>query len=634
MTQSPDLHWLPPPPADWRARLRALAAATPDRRAWEEAVGLARHDLSFQATNALATVTGRLFGETPADPATPVERLAVLSTSTTTHLLPALHVGALRRGILLVARENDYGLYRQALVEEPSWLVDFAPTAVLFALDAEHVARGVAECADLDARRRLLDRFLADLRGLWRIAGDRFGARVLQQTIVPRFPRFVGNNEHRDPGSAAAFVDAVDARLREIADADRVDLVAVDDRIAIDGLAAWYDPTFWFRAKQEIALPAAPMFGDLVGRLVAARRGRTAKCCVFDLDDTLWGGVVGDEGALGVTIGQGSALGEAFVAIHRHALDLRRRGILLAVCSKNDEAVARAVFRDNPDMVLKEEHIACFVANWTDKAENLRTIARRLGIGLDTLVFVDDNPFERDLVRRELPMVFVPEVPAAPELVPACLADGGFFESTDLTAEDFARAGFYRDRPVLDPTASSTDLEARLGELDMVLEWGRIDAAALPRTAQLVNKTNQFNLTTRRRSEAELERLVAEPGTVGLQMRLVDRYGDQGLVVVVIARPDGSETWEIDTWLMSCRVLGRRVEEATLNVLAAAVAACGGRRLVGVYRPTAKNEMVRPLYRRLGFETIEETPEEVRSALDLATFVPFAPPLRTREVVR
>ena len=638
MSNRPNLHWLPQRPSDWRARLKAMSERQPSAESWAEAIGLAGYDLDFTATNALAGVVGRIFPpETSSFLDSRPERLAVLSSSTTSHLLPGLVVGALRQGIHLIAEENDYGLYREALAQDSGRIADFRPTSILFALDTHHLTRGVADCRTRAEAEALVERTLADLRALWARARDRFTAKILQQTPIPCFPSLMGSNEHRNPASAATLVARMNTRLREIADEDGIDLVALDDRVARDGLSAWYDVTFWLKAKQEIALPAAPMFGDLVARILAARQGRTAKCLVLDLDNTLWGGVVGDEGPLGVTLGEGSALGEAFLSVQAYARDLRRRGVILAVCSKNDDEIARSVFRENPDMLLKEGDISCFVANWTDKATNLREIARRLNIGVDSLVFLDDNPFERALVRRELPMVFVPELPAAPEGYVAALADSGRFEATTLTEEDLARVEYYRaDRPSIDLQIEATDLEGHLADLQMQMTWGRIEEKTLVRTTQLINKTNQFNLTTRRYGEEEVRAMSSDPNTLCLWFRLADRYGDHGLIGVVIARKSSldAEMFEVDTWLMSCRVLGRRVEQAVLEVLVAAVRAEGGRELLGIYRRTAKNDMVHDLYGRLGFEVVATLPGEIRSRLDLSKFDTFSPPIVIREVSR
>jgi FkbH-like protein len=631
---SPDLYWHPLPSHDWRPRLAALAKSKATEGAWDEAVALANHRLNFQLTNALAAVTVQLFKKPPADfLQTKPERLAILSSSTTAHLHPSLRVGALRRGLWLDTYENEYGQYRQELLDKNSALGDFSPTTVLFCLDAAHLSRGIQDCRTRDQASRFVEDFVTNLGELWRIARDRFDCHVLQQTIVPCLPPLFGENEHRYPASAAAFVAAANARLRELSDVAQGELVAVDARIAQDGLAAWHNPALWLKSKQEIALGAAPMYGDLVGRVIAAKQGRVAKCCVLDLDNTLWGGVVGDDGVDGIVVGQGSTLGEAFVAMQTHALELRRRGVILAVCSKNDDQVARRPFATHPDMVLKESHFGCFIANWDDKAANIRTIARHLNIGLDTLVFVDDNPFERSLVRRELPMVSVPELPDDPVLYPRCLADAGYFEGVTLTDEDFARADYYG--PERRPTgegASETDLAGYLTGLEMNLVWGPVDPVSLARTVQLINKTNQFNLTTKRYTEQEVRALMADPSAVCLQLRLLDRFGDNGIIAVVIGHLTDGLVLELDTWLMSCRVLGRQVEEATLNVVAEVARRLGARKLLGIYRPTQKNGMVSGHYKRLGFSRLTEDVGGTVSILDLETYEPHETSIRTSEL--
>jgi FkbH-like protein len=346
---------------------------------------------------------------------------------------------------------------------------------------------------------------------------------------------------------------------------------------------------------------AVPLYGDLVMRLAAARYGRSAKCLVLDLDNTVWGGVVGDDGVQGLALGQGSAEGEAFVAFQRYALDLSKRGVILAVCSKNDEANALAPFETHPDMILKRADIACFVANWEDKATNIRRIAATLNIGLDSLVFADDNPFERNLVRQELPMVAVPEIPEEPALVAQCIADAGYFEAIALTEEDRARAAQYQANAARTSMASAvTDMGAYLESLDMRMVWDRFDEIGLPRITQLINKSNQFNLTTRRYNEEQVRAMIADPAVISLQLRLLDRFGDNGMIAVVIARQDGAVA-EIDTWLMSCRVLGRKAEEATLALLAAQARNQGVDKLIGRYVPSAKNGMVAGHYEKLGF---------------------------------
>ncbi|MGD9478991.1 HAD-IIIC family phosphatase [Shinella sp. G-2] len=630
MAASPDLYFLPAVPEDWRMRLRALAAAQASPEAWAESIALAGFALNFTQASALDTIVHRLFTTVPADLlSTAPERLAVLSSATMTHLLPSLRVSALRRGIWLDTWENDYGLYHQAVLDRDTPLEGFAPTAVLFSLDAEHTTRGIGACRALTEAEQQKESLLAMLEALWARSVERFGAQVLQQTLLPRLPETLGGNEHCNPGSAAAHLRAINEALRPRTAAAGVGLVALDARAATDGLAAWFNPALWFKSKQEINPAAAPMFGELPLRQIAARKGKVAKCCVLDLDNTLWGGVVGDHGINGIIVGQGSAEAESFSAIQAYAASLRRRGILLAVCSKNDESVARRAFEENPNMTLKAGDFASFVANWEDKPSNLRRIARELNIGLDSLVFVDDNPFERDLVRQTLPMVFVPELPEEPALIPAALSDAGCFESLALTAEDFDRAGLYApERRMPDLTDPSTDLPAYLASLGMTMKWGNVDDASRARVTQLINKTNQFNVTTRRYTEAQVKAMEADETGFCLHFRLLDRFGDNGLIGVVIGRLGAAATIEIDSWLMSCRVLGRHVEEAMLNVVVAEAAARHARKVVGVYLPTERNGMVAELYPRLGFAPLSADETGRTFVLELDAFTPHTPPIQ------
>jgi FkbH-like protein len=616
------LYWLPEL-ADWRDRLRAFGKG--GAAAWDEAVALANTRLDFIRTNALdQTVAAAFGGKPPKELSTKPIRLALLGSSTMAHLHAAIRVAGMRRGLWIEIYENDYGQYWQELTDQASALHEFQPTTVLLALDAHHLSAGLGAglgAADAD---HLFGEASGRIRECWRLAREAFRCPVIQQTPLPVHPTFLGNNEHRLPGSRHAFIDRLNREMRSVADGDGVDILAVDTRAATDGLKAWHDPALWHRAKQELSPAAAPMYGELVARLLAAKQGRSSKCLVLDLDNTLWGGVIGDDGLAGLVLGQGSALGEAFVDFQDYARELSRRGVILAVCSKNDEANALEPFEQHPEMVLKRGDIASFVANWNDKVSNIRSIAQELNIGLDSLVFVDDNAFERSLVRRELPMVAVPEVSDDPPTFAQTLADAGYFEAVAVTEEDRVRTEQYqgnRQREQL--KASVTDLDAYLRSLEMQLIWRRFDPIGLQRTVQLINKTNQFNLTTRRYSDEDVLAVMNDPCAFGLQLRLIDRFGDNGIIAIVIGKMQGDNELLIDTWLMSCRVLGRQVEPTTLNLVAEAAKRLGARRIVGEYLPTKKNGMVKDHYQKLGFIVLDNAEDgSSRSALDLATFVP------------
>ncbi len=608
-------HWLPVredfdaalrevktlPPAEAARRLRELATSRLDLT---QTTKLDRAHLAAQKSY------GQLPGLEPL-------RLAILGSATTSHLPAGIRVAGLRRGLGIEIYEAPYGMYFQELMSSvPTGLSTFNPQAILLALDARHIASNTSADAALDL-----------LQSCWRRARETFHCQMIQQTIMPVLPNLVGSNEDRMPSSPAAIVAEINRRLPALAAQESVDLLALDRIIAGEGLTFWHDPALWHRSKHEVHPRAAALYGEHLARLLAAARGRSAKCLVLDLDNTLWSGVIGDDGLEGIVLGQGSELGEAHAELQRYALSLTERGIILAVCSKNDEANALAPFTSHPEMLLKREHIACFVANWQDKATNLRNIAQQLNIGLEALVFVDDNPAERAIIRQELPEVHVPELPDDPSAFVPTLAAAGYFEALRLTADDRARASQYQANAERERLKeSATDMDAYLRSLRMTLTAGPFDNLNLARITQLINKTNQFNLMTERLTEPEVTARMNDPQWITLYARLTDRFGDNGLIALLMARlqpnPAGQHEAVIETFLMSCRVLGRGVEQACLNLLAAAAQQRGAIGLIGQYRPTEKNSMVRDLYTRLGFTPLDARDNVTRFKLDLRTFTP------------
>ncbi len=617
-----DLIWLPER-ADWTTLLKTASEQEP-REAFATFHLLANSRMDFVRAARLDKAIQRYKDEHGVAPGLPTVRLALLASSNISALIPGIRVGALRRGLVVEVYEGPYGVYRQEIADASSGLHAFRPEVVCFALDAQHLAG--AETASVEGA-------LADLRGYWEAARTALHCVVVQQTVLPRIPTVVGNNEERLPQSPAAIIEGINHGLRAMAQAEGVYLLSVDRWAAEDGLWQWHDPSLWYSSKQEIHPRVSNTYGDQLGRLLAALRGRSSKCLVLDLDNTVWGGVIGDDGVEGIVLGQGTAAGEAHLALQHYARRLSQRGVILAVCSKNDEVNAFAGFDQHPEMLLKRSDIACFVANWQDKATNLREIAERLNIGLDSLVFVDDNPVERGLIRRELPMVAVPELPEEPAEYVTTLARAGYFEALEITAEDRERAEQYRANAEREGLRrSATDMDSFLDALGMTLTWSSFDPASLKRVVQLINKTNQFNLTTRRYSEADVLTMLRDPNTATVQMRLTDVYGDNGMIGLVIGRRTPEGALLIDTWLMSCRVLGRQVEEATLNLLAEHAVRLGCTSLIGEFRPTAKNSMVREHYAKLGFELLD-TREDGSTlwALSLDGFTPRTTHMEVRE---
>ena len=554
-------------------------------------------------------------------------RLALIGSATTSHLAPAIRVAALRRGLLVEVYEGNYGMYMHELSDPGSALHAFKPDALLIALDAHHLA---------DAPGSSAESALSLMEQCWDLAAGHLQCAVLQQTVLPVFPPYLGNNEQRLAESPANIVDEVNAALRKRADAADVHLLTLDSFCRAEGVSAWYEPALWYKSKHEVHPRASVVYGDQVARQLAALRGLSSKCLVLDLDNTLWGGVIGDDGLEGIVLGQGSAVGEAHLHFQRYCAALASRGVILAVCSKNDEVNARLPFTKHTEMVLRESHIACFVANWQDKASNLRQIATTLNIGIDSLVFADDNPAERALIRKELPLVQVPELPEDPALYADIIAKAGYFEGLRVTSEDKERRQQYQANSERARMREQvTDVEGYLKSLGMELMVEPFSEAGLARTTQLINKTNQFNLTTRRYTETEVRALANSAEVITLQARLTDRFGDNGTIAVLIARIGADREAVIDTWLMSCRVLGRRVEEACLNVLVGACQDHGVTRLIGEYRPTEKNGMVRDLYSRLGFSGLssEGTSAEQRLQLELNSYQQKPVPMKVSLLV-
>nr|WP_019363857.1 HAD-IIIC family phosphatase [Pseudomonas luteola] len=604
------LPWLPPHPDLSAAISEAKREADPAKR-----LSQAAYLSGFRRDFTLTTRLDKLAAEGLSDLTTAGDlaalglrplRIALLSSHTVDHLVPAIRVAGLSRRLALSVYVAPYGMYRQALLMDDPALSSFAPQVILLAVDAKDTSLQLPLDASEAQVSSAVETRIEELRHLWRLARERYAAQVIQQTLVTAEPLLFGSFEAHVPAAPFVVIERLNTAIRAAAREEGVLLMDLAWQAAQGmygtGLA---EPVRWHQAKQLVSPTLAPLYGDQLARVAAAGVGLSRKCLVLDLDNTLWGGVIGDDGVHGIQIGQGSPVGEAFLAFQHYAGKLAKRGIILAVCSKNDLAVAEAAF-DHPEMGLKRSDIAAFVANWEDKASNLRRIASMLNIGLDSLVFVDDNPAERDIVRRELPEVAVPELPEDVADYPARVAAAGYFETVSFTTDDTARSRHYAlnaERKVA--MSQATDMEGYLRGLQMVLTATTIGPAELIRTTQLINKTNQFNLTTRRYSEAEVERLAADDRAITLAVRLSDKFGDNGLISVVLACADTAWAQDellIDTWLMSCRVLGRQVEEAVLDVLIKRATAAGWAALIGEYRPTDRNGMVAEHYAALGFD--------------------------------
>ncbi len=599
------LPWLIAPPADLRRKAKAVTGPSRGRALQ----GLASHRLDLSGARHVAKAVKSALADDASDPLRRVD-LTILAGATVDLLGESIIAGAARHGVAVALHGVPFGQVQQELLDPSSSLHRSAADVVLLMLDHRSVPAGAGPTAahpGVQDVLALVDQARASLPG-----------RTLVLTTLPAPPtRLFGSLDPVLPGTTASAVAAVNAGILQRAAEWGAPVLDLASLAAEAGTARWHDAAHYHLHKLPFAPDLGPWVGDHVGRLLGALRGAARKCLVLDLDNTCWGGVIGDDGLEGIEIGPGTGLGEAHAALQRYALDLRARGVVLAVCSKNDDANARQPFREHPDMLLREEHIAVFQANWRDKASNLVAIARTLNIGTDALVFVDDNPVERAIVREHLPEVAVPELPDDPSGYVATVAGGGWFEAVAWSAQDGARADQYRanaQRATLQEQVA--DLDSFHRSLEMRIRFAPFDGVGRPRIAQLIGRSNQFNLTTRRYTAEQIAAMEQDPDVVTLQVRLTDRFGDNGMIAALIGRVAGAAL-EIDTWLMSCRVLGRRVEEATLAELVRLGRERGLSHLVGRWIPSGRNGLVEHHYDKLGFEGAGVDREHTLWRLDL-----------------
>jgi FkbH-like protein len=601
-----DLAWLPPPPPDFAARCRAVAESTGESSRQVQA--LASYALDENQLNRLAKTIAALRKSNALKPLVPF-RLGLISNSTVDFLVPALIATAARHGIALECIPAHYDQVMQEALSPTSLVNAAKPDAVLMAIDyrALPLQSALANQEESDKSvQRAID-YLGTVRAGLKAHG---GAICILQTIAAPAERLFGSFDRVLPGTLRNVIDRLNVRLADsvLGTADLLlDVAGIAETV---GTENWHSPTEWNLAKIPFSNHYLPLYADHVARLIAALRGKSRRVLVLDLDNTVWGGVIGDDGLEGISCAQGDPTGEAHLSVQRLALELRARGIALAVSSKNNDDVARSPFRQHPEMLLKEEHIAVFQANWNDKATNIKAIAKELSLGTDAMVFLDDNPVERNLVRQMLPEVAVPELPSDPALYARTLAAAGYFETIAFSDEDIKRAGFYQDNAKrVELQKQAGDIDAYLASLGMEITFQPFDETGRARIAQLINKSNQFNLTTKRYTEAQVAAAEHDRDCFTLQVRLTDTFGDNGMISVIICRPQAPAAWEIDTWLMSCRVLGRRVEQMVLKQIVSHAAARGIQRIVGVYRPTDRNQLVERHYPNLGFAPVRQDPD-------------------------
>ncbi len=535
------------------------------------------------------------------------KRIAILGGSTTSIIKDQLEIFLLAEGIRPLFYESEYNRYYEDAVFPCSKLEAFQPEIILLFTSSVNLMNRPKLSDDETAMREKLEAEMRRFETVWLALSSKFSAVMIQNNMELPAECLLGNLEAVLPAGMHRFIGAINERFADYAAKHEGfylhDLNALAARI---GLERWHSPFQYHAYKFAMNYDVTPEVAKSISKIILALLGKTKKCLVLDLDNTLWGGVVGDDGVCGLALGHETAAGEAYLAFQSYIKRLKERGVLLAVCSKNEDDVARSGF-SHPDSVLRLEDFVAFKANWKPKDVNIREIVQELNIGFDSLVFLDDNPAERQLIRDSLPEVAVPEFDSTDICaVIRTIEYAGWFEPIAISADDLRRSEAYREnreRQALKETAVS--YEDYLASLDMKTEIAAFREIYYDRIAQLTNKTNQFNLTTKRMTLAEIRQIAESRDHIALYGKLTDKFGDNGLVSVVIGEKRGNELHMI-LWLMSCRVLGRGMEDVMLDAVMEKAAVVGTETVVGYYFPTVKNKMVANLYKDFGFALREE----------------------------
>lgn len=591
------------------AEARTEIEAAMEGGEWRKAARLAQSLWEREAGSATANFVAACVEKLRGHVDLTAHRCAILRSFTVEPLVPLLRAAAFAAGIDLMVLVGEFNTYAQELVDGGSALFGFVPQTVILAVQTRDLAPELwQDFASLDAAGRdsVIERVTGQFAG-WIGALRRHSQAnlVIHSLEAPVSPGLGVLDSQAGQGQMAA-IQAINRNLSELAREHRgVYVLDYDGLVARYGREQWADERKWLSVRLPLAAPSLMRLAREWMRFLHPLTGKVAKAVAVDLDNTLWGGVIGEDGMAGIQVGS-EYPGAAYLGLQRALLDLSQRGILLAVCSKNNTDEALAALQHHPGMLLRPQHFAAMRINWQDKARNLREIAAELNIGLDAVAFLDDNPVEREQVRREAPEALVVELPEDPMRYAQAVRDAPVFERLALSEEDRQRNEYYaagRQRAALEQSLSSPEEFYR--SLGQEAEIQPANALTVARVAQLTQKTNQFNLTTRRYTEQQIAGMMSCPGWRVLSLKVRDRYADNGLVGVTILREAG-EVCEIDTFLLSCRVIGRTVETALLAHIADQARAGGAARLEGWFLPTKKNAPAKDFYSRHGFELAEE----------------------------
>lgn len=532
-------------------------------------------------------------------------KIAVLGGSTTSDIIKVLELFLRQRGIAPEFYESEYAQYYNDAVFGNDELSAFKPELIFIHTTVRNIESFPEILENREEANTKLNSEFSRFEHMWTALSDRFGCPIIQNNFELPYYRLMGNREAGCSYGKIDFITRLNCKFYDYSETHKNFYINDINYVSASyGLEKWSQPRYWHLYKYAMNLDAIPDFAFNLSRIICSIMGRNKKLLALDLDNTLWGGVIGDDGQSGIEIGSETSEGQTFAAVQEYLKEHKKLGVLLTVCSKNDRENA-LLGLNHPDGILKPEDFACIKANWNEKCLNLEETAQELNLLPESIVFVDDNPAEREIVRAQLPEAAVVDFDSPEECIKA-LDRLGFFEVTTLSKDDAQRNEMYR------ANAERASLEKKfsnygefLKSLEMKAQIRDFDEIHIPRITQLTNKSNQFNLTTKRYTQSEMEDCAKDPAYIRLCGRLCDKFGDNGIVSVVIGRKD-NEKLHIELWLMSCRVLKRDMELAMLDELVKQAKGQGITEIVGYYYPTKKNSMVKDLYEKFGFDKLSD----------------------------
>lgn len=533
------------------------------------------------------------------------KKIAVLGGSTTNDIVVYLDLFLLNHGIEAEFYQSEYGQYWQDAMFPGEELISFAPDIVFIHTTNRNIMNYPDVSDTRDRVQEKLDGEYAKFEQMWNKITETFHCPIIQNNFEMPFYRIMGNKDCSDYRGRSNFVTRLNEKFYEFA--DKTEGFYINDINFISasyGLKAWSDPSYWNMYKYAMCVEAIPEFSFNLSNIIKSVFGKNKKALALDLDNTLWGGVVGDDGVDGIQIGQETGVAQSYYEFQNYVKSLKSLGVILTVCSKNDRENAIAGL-EHPEGALSPDDFIIIKANWENKDRNIIETANELNILPDAIVFADDNPAEREIVRAQVQGVAVPTMDGVENYI-TNIDRNGYFEVTNFSADDLKRNEMYKaNAERAAQQASFADYGEYLRSLDMTAVIDDFIPVYLQRITQLTNKSNQFNVTTKRYTATEMEEVYASDEYIRLYGKLVDKFGDNGVVSVVIGHKDG-DILNMDLWIMSCRVLKRDMELAMLDRLVERSKASGIRTIRGYYYPTAKNKMVRELYGSFGFEKISE----------------------------